>query len=92
MIKLYFKVLFLNYPYHFAVSLFITLAAIWHVFTSTDDRMSLWYTHGWPSLILIALPLGAVITLLYWSWKHFNSIKLYYDKNGNKLTSDNEKH
>jgi magnesium-transporting ATPase (P-type) len=86
MIKLYFKVLFLNYTYHFPVALFITLAAFWHVFTSTDSRMSIWYTHGWPSLILIALPLTATIVLLWWAWKHFKSIKPYYDKDGNKIT------
>ena len=85
MLKLYFTVLFRSYPYHFVVSLFITLAAIWHVFTSTDDRFSLWYTHGWPSLILILLPGAAMITLLRWSWRHFNSIKKYYDKDGNLL-------
>jgi len=85
MLKLYFTVLFRSYPYHFVVSLFITLAAIWHVFTSTEDRFSLWYTHGWPSLILILLPGAAMIIMLRWSWRHFNSIKKYYDKDGNLL-------
>jgi hypothetical protein len=85
MIKLYFTVLFRSYPYHFPVSLFITIAAIWNVFFETENRLSLWYTHGWLSLPLVILPGGAVITLLVWSWKHFNSIKKYYDKNRNRL-------
>lgn len=85
MLKLYFTVLFRSYPYHFPVSLFITLAAIWHVFVSTEDRFSLWYVYGWPSLILILLPGAATITLLHWAYKHFNSIKKYYDKDGNLL-------
>ena len=85
MIKLYFTVLFRSYPFHFPVSLFITAAAIWNTFVTTEDRYSLWEVYGWTSLPVVLLPLGATITLLVWSWLHFKNIKKYYDKYGNKL-------
>ena len=85
MIKLYFTVLFRSYRYHFPVSLFITIAAIWNVFFETEDRYSLWSVYGWPSLLLILIPAGATFTLLRWAWIHFSRIRKYYNKYGNKL-------
>lgn len=85
MIKLYFTVLFRSYPFHFPVSLIISIAAIWNTFVTTESRYSLWYVYGWTSLPVVILPTAAMLVLLRWAWLHFQSIKQYYDKDGNKL-------
>jgi hypothetical protein len=85
MIKLFFKVLLGNYKYHLAMSLLIFGAYMVDTFIPNENTMSLWDAYG-PITLIIPLITGIPIILMCrHSYQHFQSIKKYYDKNGNRI-------
>jgi hypothetical protein len=71
-------VIWKTYKYHMGMCLLIFFGYLWNELVPSEDHYSLWYTHGWVSLVIPLIVVVPMILMINDSVKHYKSVKKYY--------------
>lgn len=67
-----------SYKYHMGMCLLILFGYLWSEFIPSENYETLWYTHGWTSLLIPILVLVPIILMINDSYEHYKEIQKYY--------------